>query len=1328
MKYYLLILTFLSSLHARPQTGKLYTADHQLSNSFVSQVFQDRDGFIWITTRNGLNRYDGYRFKTYKKEDRRSGLTSNYLNCMFQDRDGNFFIGSNLTVQRYNGEGFDSLRLIGPKGTSIHTYINDIQQRRNGEVLICTSGYGLMRLGADNTARTISRLPADLLYLRRIMEDRQQRLWAVTSHGGLYCLNGGKVTGHYFSDQTMRHSLRDICTDRQGNIWVGTFGQGLWRLNAHTGQFERAATAGRLPIAKLYADRTNRLMLGCDGTGVYIYEPHNGRLTANPYYSRDTQLDHAKVYSITEDRNGNTWLGMLQKGVFMQPAAKSGFGYMGPRLGPANVIGNNCVTSVFTDSRRYLWVGTDKDGLYLLDAQHRLVRHYTTVPGTILSIAEDHLGRIWLGSYEEGCGWVTADNDAYHACKLGVNGPLSVFSIAADRRGRLWMGTMGQGLMCLDPVTQKRVDYRMKAGAETDRRMNSLANDYVGKIAVSRDGHRIYVATSVGIGCLDLEKGSWLSVFGSNCPNYGTFSRVVREGRDGKVYLGTNDGLFVYDTRRHTCRVFTTADGLPDNGVAGVETDNRGNVWIATDHGLGCLNLATGRVACFYVDKGLQSNEFADGASCLSSDGRQLLFGGTGGLTWFDPAHIRPQKWKATVKITGLTVGSNEVSVRPDSDRFDMDYEDNSFSIHLSTLTYDDPDNIVYLYSINGDKWTRLSPGSNEIAFSHLSPGTYRFRVKAILNNAPSEEKTFTVVVAAPWYRSTPAYCVYLLLLAVLVWLYLQYRRRKEEDRLRLQEHIHAEELGEAKLRFFMNISHEIRTPMTLIVSPLQQLIKEDTDAHRRSVYETIRRNAERILSLINQMMDLRKIDKGQMGLQMRETDLVAFIRDIYTLFLHQTKTRNINLRFSHDAETLPVWIDRGNFDKVLMNLLSNAFKFCNAGGNIDIRLSHDDTQARIAVSDDGATIPEDKLERIFERFYQMPSETNDRNIGTGIGLDLTRSLVELHYGSIEARNLPDGRGCEFVVTIPLGNAHLKPEEMAEQAVEARDNEAEQPLPGSPGPEETPDPNALNDRLSNRKRQHIIVAEDDDEIAQYLKAELEKDFRVTLCPNGQEALNTVFKEMPSLVVSDIMMPVMDGNTLCARLKSNVNTNHIPVILLTAKSRDEDRLEGLETGADAYIVKPFNMDILHRTITNLLHQRELLRNKFNGSETQEGKVLHVKVESPDDKLMERIMAVINKNLSNPDLSIDMISTEAGISRVHLHRKMKELTNQTPHAFIRNIRLRQAARLLQTPNQNITEVLVACGFPNATSFSTIFKNFYGMSPRDYMKRGGQQQKEE
>ena len=554
-----------------------------------------------------------------------------------------------------------------------------------------------------------------------------------------------------------------------------------------------------------------------------------------------------------------------------------------------------------------------------------------------------------------------------------------------------------------------------------------------------------------------------------------------------------------------------------------------------------------------------------------------------------------------------------------------------------------------------------------------------------------------------------------------LAWLYWAYRQRKEADRLRLQAYIHAEELSEAKLRFFVNMSHEIRTPMTLIVTPLLQLIKEDTDAHRRSIYETIHRNAERILSLINQMMDLRKIDKGQMVMRMSKTNMVDFIKDIYSLFLYQAKAKNVKFNFEHDTELLPVWIDRTNFDKVLMNLLSNAFKFCNTGGNVTIKLTQDTTMACITIANDGDTIPEEKLGRIFERFYQMPARLNDRNVGTGIGLDLARSIVELHYGNIEARNLPDGKGCEMVVTLPLGCKHLKSEEMLNEEETLSLEQADEALltPGERLVETDVKQGNINEKLSNRKRQHIVIAEDDDNICQYLKSELERDFEVTVCPNGEEALKTVLKEIPSLVISDIMMPRMDGNTLCLRMKNNINTNHIPVILLTAKNRDEDRLEGLESGADAYLVKPFNMDILRRVMMNLLHQRELLRNKFNGNESQDEKVMKVKMESLDEKLLEKVMKVINDNLSNSDLSVDVIAKEVGISRVHLYRKMKELTNQTPHAFIRNIRLKQAAHLLATSNRNVTEVMYVCGFPNATSFSTIFKNFYGVSPREYMQ---------
>jgi DNA-binding response OmpR family regulator len=429
-------------------------------------------------------------------------------------------------------------------------------------------------------------------------------------------------------------------------------------------------------------------------------------------------------------------------------------------------------------------------------------------------------------------------------------------------------------------------------------------------------------------------------------------------------------------------------------------------------------------------------------------------------------------------------------------------------------------------------------------------------------------------------------------------------------------------------------------------------------------------------------------------------------------MFKHQAESKQIALSFEHDTDRLPVWIDRKNFDKVIFNILSNAFKFTPTGGKIDIKITHDSQNAVITISDNGEKIPEDKLDRIFERFYQTPSVTNDRNFGTGIGLDLTRSLVELHYGVIKARNLE--QGCEFIVSIPLGHAHLRPEEIIEEPDNATANLMDMAVE-----EEDLPPVELQPDKHFQHRATIIIAEDDDEIRDYLTKELSEDYDIHSCTNGREALAEVYRSHPDIVISDVMMPEMDGNTLCTQLKLNPQTNHLPVILLTAKNRDEDKLEGLETGADAYIVKPFNMDILRRTIANLINARTLLRQKYGRTEQLEGQMEEVKVKSPDEKLLDRIMNTINKQLNNSDLSVDMIADEVGISRVHLHRKMKELTGQTPHDFIRTLRLKQAANLLTTQNMNITEVVYACGFSNPTSFSTLFKSVYGMSPRDYMK---------
>jgi signal transduction histidine kinase/DNA-binding response OmpR family regulator len=741
------------------------------------------------------------------------------------------------------------------------------------------------------------------------------------------------------------------------------------------------------------------------------------------------------------------------------------------------------------------------------------------------------------------------------------------------------------------------------------------------------------------------------------------------------------------------------------------------------------MNPKTGKTDNYFVDNGLQGNEFSDGASWVNADG-YMGFGGLAGITWFNPADIHEREWNAEVKLTGFSVNGESVTPATMSgfwhvvdttviaaDRFVLSPSDNTFSIQLSTLTFDNPEHIVYRYRINREEWVRMQPGVNEIALSHLAPGDYDFCVVAEQDGIETPERCFRVIIHAPWYRTPFAYLVYLL---ALVGGFLYYRRqhaRKEKDRLRLQEHIHAEEMADTKLKFFMNISHEIRTPMTLIVTPLLSLIKQDDDPHRRSIYETIRRNAERILGLINQMMDLRKIDKGQMQMHMCETELVSFLGDIYTLFTQQAKSKNVQFLYERDTQELPVWIDRDQFDKIIVNLLSNAFKFTPTGGQVMLRLTHDAQQATIAIRDTGSGIPADKMDQIFQRFYQAPVSVDERNLGTGIGLDLTRSLVELHHGVIKVQNNEDGKGCEFFVTIPLGNAHLKPEEMVVDKPEVAPvtsliDDTEPDVVTEEKPQETPElPKA-------GRRQHVVIVEDDAEIREFLQGELSSDYHVTACANGREGLSEVLRTTPDLVISDVMMPEMDGNTMCSKIKANASTSHIPVILLTAKSRDEDQLEGLEMGADAYVMKPFNMDILRRTIVNLIHTHQMLRLKYGRNDQLEEQVDQIKMKSPDEQLLERVMKVINKNIGNSDLSVDAIAEEVGLSRVHLHRKMKELTGQTPHDFIRNIRLKQAANLLASHNMNITEVMYACGFNNAASFSTIFKKFYGMSPRDYM----------
>ena len=1330
MQALLLLVACLVPACMSAQTGNYLTTEKGLSSSVVKQIYQDHYGIIWIATNSGVNVYNGYQMRTYQRNvEQSNSLASNLVNGFCEDRDGKMLVATNLGVQKFDNEKFYPVKMVNADGQKTF-YVNCMLRRRDGTIIFSTSGSGLWRKTGPLEARRIGGAFSGLSSTVTMIEDPTGTLYIASSDQGVWSLKGNRVMR--FALPATASTPQSLCYDHQGNVYLGCINGGLYVKSRGSNRFVLVgATAGK-HVLSLACTSSGNVLMGLDGAGVEEYHPTTGMVSRPWFYSNEVDLSTSKVCNILLDRQGNLWLSLMQKGVFIQPTSLLGFSYMGYRLGPGNVIDDKCVMALAINHDGGLWVSTDNGGLFLIGRDGKCQRRFLTttnasLPHAILGMREDASHRLWVASYQEGCGWIDEQTGAYHRLHFTLNKASSVFDVEVDPHDNLWIGTMSDGLKRLNLKTQQLTEYY------ASNRPNSIYNNYIMQLHLSADKTLLYVCTTGGLSCLDLRRNSWTSVFGTNCLLRDHTVYDVTESPDGHLWVATPDGLYAYTFKTRQLKRYSTEQGLASNIVTALLTDSKRRIWMSTNNGMSCLDPATGKVSNFYRGDGLQGNEFSDGVAVLDSRSGIMVFGGMNGVTWFNPLRIQQRKHKLPLYLTSFLIGDQAVHAGTksgsftitdksveESTQFDLSFRDNSFTIGVSSLVYSNPESVTYYYCVNGEKWTAMPRGKNMMTFAHLESGTYHIQVMAKSNMAESDVKNFTVTIHPVWFLSLPAKLFYLLFVCYLIYIYLRNLKRKQQAHLRLQEHIHAEQMSEAKLRFFINLSHDIRTPMTLILTPLLSLMKEDKDPGRQNVYALMKRNAERILHLINQMMDLRKIDKGQMEMHFSETDLVAFTKGVMRLFQIQAEKRQINLQLKADSESVMVWIDRTNFDKVLMNLLSNAFKFTHTGGNILITIRHDDKNVRITVADDGDTIPEDKIDRIFERFYQGSTIIQGRQSGTGVGLDLARSITELHHGTISARNTENPKGCAFDIDLPLGHAHLKPQEMV-TAEEQRELESQFDLSQLEDDETELQPAPVEDLAptADGNRPHIVVVDDEDDIRHFIAQQLKAYYHVTECSNGKDALAIIQRDQPALVVTDVMMPEMDGFTLCAKLKANINTNHIPVVLLTAKGRDEDKTEGIELGADAYISKPFSMDLLRSTIGNLLRGRALLRNKYLGHETMEKQVEEVKLQNPDDKLLERVVHVINNNLPNEDFNVDQLADEVGISRVHLYRKMKELTNQTPSEFIRNVRLKQAANLLSDSHQSISEVMYACGFSNRASFSTMFKKFYGLSPRDYMQ---------
>lgn len=1351
----------------KAQTGKFYSTDKELSNSLINAVYQDRKGFIWIATENGLNKFDGTRFSIYRHNATDStSLKNNYVRTLFEDSRGNFWIGCINGLQRYDRatDNFHEL-FISRKDGRKNPHITSIIERRNGDLWIATSGQGAISLKKNSNPASFH-IETELTdrigsnYLNVIFEDSRQNLWIATEEKGLYRyspeskeLKSYKAPYHIAGDD-----VSAICEDAHGQIFVGTLTKGLFRLSSRQeGNFEPVLYQNRmnLNIRTLIIDTRGKLIIGTDGEGVKEYQPQQDIIVDSEINAGPFDFSKSKVHSLIEDKDHNLWLGIFQKGLILVPGISNKFDYYGYKSIHNNTIGSSCVMAIHTDEQATIWIGTDNDGLYAINDQGKQLRHYThqagnpqSVPGTILCLYEDSNQELWLGSYFDGLARMNKQTgtcqDATSLLQGNLNaGKPKVSCIIEDKNKNLWVGTYGSGLYKINLPTQHVTYYESTRNENDDWSINRLPNDWISYLLEDKEG-MIWIGTYKGLAVLNPQTDNFINYKKQNnlLPGYVVYSLL--ESSNGEIWAGTSEGLVCLNKDRLTPVLFTTADGLPSDIICGLAEDEKKNIWISTHQGISKLNPPEKKFINYYAGDGLQGNEFT--RTAVFKDKRsKIFFGGTNGVTAFYPQDITEIKKEMNVLITGFHVANRPVkkgdksgnnvitdTAVMDTEQFTLAYNENTFSIDFSVLEFSNPDRISYQYKIKelGDEWISTQPGTNRVTYSSLKPGKYTFSVQARDHNNFSNIRTVTIAITPPWYQTWWAKVIWGCLGALLIYALTMYILSRIRHRQEVMRQKHMEQINEAKLQFFINISHEIRTPMTLIISPLEKLLAEHSE--KQPVYLMIYRNAQRILRLINQLMDIRKLDKGQMHLKFRETDIVGFINDLMQTFNYQTQKKNITFTFEKElegADSLKVWIDLNNFDKVLMNVLSNAFKYTHEGGNIEVLLKtgHNDAYRgalkdyfEIDITDNGIGIDKNKIEQIFERFYQIDNDMTQSNFGTGIGLHLSRSLVELHHGIIKAENREDGQGTRFIIRLPLGSNHLKAEEL-ENPEETGSEPTISQLPKD-SIYETEEENKTNEyrKPKAKTRYRVLIVEDDEEIRRYIRSELDSDFRIYECTNGREGLETILKEKPDLVISDVMMPEMDGITLCRKIKQNININHIPIILLTAKSKAEDQIEGLEIGADAYIVKPFNTELLRTTISNLIANRERLRGKLVGEQQVEEKITKIEMKSNDEILMSKVMKTINDHLADPTLNVEMLAANVGMSRVHMHRKLKELTNQSARDFIRSIRLKQAANLLREKNLSVSEVAYATGFSNLSHFSNTFRDFYGISPSEYKEQ--------
>ncbi|CAG9929745.1 two-component regulator propeller domain-containing protein [Bacteroides ovatus] len=1285
----------------------LFFDSRQLTCDLVTSICQDEDGFIWIGTDYGLNKFNGTQFMHYynNPEDSTS-LLDNSIKTLMLDKEGILWIGSVTGLQYYIPEENAFQHVLFDGATLVH--IKELVQLRSGDIWVTSSGKGLYCISKNKkTAVRITDIPqiADNLYYNSIYEDKEGFIWIGVDNVGLLRYNPVTRKSKMYTETDIRKvsMIASMAEDSVGNFFVAT-ATAAYHYDKEQDRFiEIKHDKHWLPIRSILTSKVGTRYLTTYGEGLKIISSDLTELYSELLSFPLFDLNYAKIRAIYEDRNMNLWLGCYHKGVVMVSQEPTPFNFWGVPVQEYPSAG--IVTTIAKDRQGNILSGVENGGVFRINSKGKIVEHLFEKK-TFSSIYKDSKDNCWFGGRYNGLFMENSDGKVFSLFPQFTNRDIKC--IAGDSKDNIYFSVYGAGFVQYHIPTQTLTNYQSSSGG--------LKNDWINSFLYSSKND-LWIGHCYGIDCFD----SQTKVFKSLPAEFrGFITYSLLEDVKGNIWAGTNKGVLCYNPQTEALKNYDVGNGLSNNLVFGLAEDEHGNIWCSTLKGINLVNVDENSIVSYYSERGLVDNEYVPGTSYQAMNG-MIYFGGVKGMTYFHPDSIVQQQKQLEVVLSNIYMEGKAVTVKQMSGgRFvietnvtkasdiNLAYVDNTFTLEFSTFDYKNIEAISYKYRIreHTKEWETTRPGINQITYNHLNSGNYTFEVCACKNGRYSPVKVIRIHIAAPWWRSSSACICYILLFIIALWqIFLMIRRH------------HRKILNEEKIKFFINLSHEIRSPMTLIISPLESLMKRDYDTETMRLLRLIHKNANRIIGLMNQLLDIRKIEKGRLHIHFRETDMVDFTQELLSLFTYQAQKRNIKLHFEHDHEILLAWIDPNNLDKVLVNLLSNAFKYTPDNGEIKICLHKKINKSaaaplqhyiEIEVIDSGMGINTSELEKIFERFYQTSDNLNE-SLGFGIGLNLCRMIVRLHHGIIYARNREEG-GSSFIIHLPLGKEHLKKSELVEEEVLRQ----QVVIPGfimADGGEE------VDKAKYHETNNKIIIVDDDNEICDFLESELRQQYKIYICRNGKEGLQAVLKYKPDLVISDVIMPKMDGISMLKELRANPNISHIPVILLTSKVDYKDRIQGLSKGADVYLAKPFNIGELKVCIKNLITMRLLLKGKYSGVREQEGKIEFTENKSSDERLMERVMNVINKYMDNAEFNVEMMAREVGVSRVQLHRKLKNITGVSASIFIRNLRMKKAAVLLKEHKLNVTEVADAVGFDNRANFSAAFKKQYGVTPTEY-----------